>query len=222
MVGLQTKRKGFNPRPASSAGRTRKFRKLSAYWSLFQPTPRFVSGANWQRDLLMRLFGWFQPTPRFVSGANGHSLGLIHDRPGFNPRPASSAGRTIEGMADPSEDSVSTHAPLRQRGEPGRAQLPAAQLVSTHAPRRQRGERPGIAMIAKPCMFQPTPRFVSGANSGSWRWPRRSECFNPRPASSAGRTRHHHRVDHRRHVSTHAPLRQRGERAPASQDRCSV
>ena len=106
----------------------------------------------------------------------------------FNPRPASSARRTKFAGGRVLIAHVSTHAPLRQRGERaliahfshptsfnprpassarrtlGGATTDAGSFVSTHAPLRQRGER-----RRRTC-------------SGIW------SSFNPRPASSARRT----------------------------------
>ena len=60
---------------------------------------------------------------------------------------------------------VSTHAPLRQRGERVLVSLTdMTPIVSTHAPLRQRGEHDTSKILAKEWMFQPTPRFVSEAN----------------------------------------------------------
>ena len=84
----------------------------------------------------------------------------------FNPRPASSARRTIAGGPGFVWEVVSTHAPLRQRGERVVGQWDAVEVaVSTHAPLRQRGERFSVGAVAHDNMFQPTPRFVSEANS---------------------------------------------------------
>ena len=85
---------------------------------MFQPTPRFVSEANSGRIPKTAETEWFQPTPRFVSEANQVQRGVAQSPSG-----------------------VSTHAPLRQRGEP-----------VTFAPE------------AEISSFQPTPRFVSEAN----------------------------------------------------------
>ena len=132
--------------------------------------------------------GSFQPTPRFVSEANMECRATT-----------------------PATGRVSTHAPLRQRGELRRhgqsathepfqptprfvseanarqLRLRDRQAVSTHAPLRQRGERRFLAQYLRADQFQPTPRFVSEAN------------VSRRPP------------DGDRDVSTHAPLRQRGE-----------
>ena len=178
----------------------------------------------------------FQPTPRFVSGANvGHAVavqarvvsthaplrqrGERHghvDPPGrvrrFNPRPASSAGRTRVSGLIAWVGKVSTHAPLRQRGEPIEDQCfnvrisfnprPASSAGRTTwsvvddppvlfqpTPRFVSGANPdGITEQFRESLFQPTPRFVSGANHGRDRRLRGQGGFNPRPASSAGRT----------------------------------
>ena len=131
---------------------------------MFQPTPRFVSEANYVASVASTTAILFQPTPRFVSEANG-------------------AGR-------------------RTRSDLG---------VSTHAPLRQRGELAIRWMMIRFWPFQPTPRFVSEANAavpGSGLGP---GGFNPRPASSARRTWRNSLTGSDSRVSTHAPLRQRGE-----------
>ena len=179
----------------------------------FQPTPRFVSEANhrlsFQRPLLpavsthapLRQRGepvaaeedpqvlGFQPTPRFVSEANHASSSCSGCSASFNPRPASSARRTQDGSCHRTHSPVSTHAPLRQRGEPcGDDAEIAAVLVSTHAPLRQRGEPSRTRTDSVPTSFQPTPRFVSEANLHPCRLRSVRWRFNPRPASSARRT----------------------------------
>ena len=224
----------FNPHPASSAGRTRTCSRSLPRLGCFNPHPASSAGRTGRdpvrrghRDVSIhtplrqrgelasrrgsRVFGEFQSTPRFVSGANQD-----HGR------------RLRVGL-------VSIHTPLRQRGEltstfgpqqsrefqstprfvsganiARRAGIISAH-VSIHTPLRQRGEREFQGLVDRVSVFQSTPRFVSGANPmrPRDRLPRR--CFNPHPASSAGRTR----LDARRAlggvVSIHTPLRQRGE-----------
>src|SRR5437764_730241 len=86
-------------------------------------------------------------------------------RSSFNPPPASSAGGTVPLFADVRTLTVSTHPPLRQRGEPTDIGFATSgPPVSTHPPLRQRGEQLAYALDAPPVEFQPTPRFVSGGN----------------------------------------------------------
>ena len=203
---------------------------------VFQPTPRFVSGANQRSDRVhdgtdlvsthapLRQRGeqaddlsWlpfmvFQPTPRFVSGANMFDRrGIRRDR-GFNPRPASSAGRTVMGKSLFQAYEVSTHAPLRQRGErftivpsfsterfqptprfvsganPRILADMVGQGVSTHAPLRQRGELEHLGGCRRVVGFNPRPASSAGRTGGTGKQLIQCTCFNPRPASSAGRT----------------------------------
>ena len=109
----------------------------------------------------------FQPTPRFVSEANDAERSGRAVLVGFNPRPASSARRTVpsSGVASGCGE-VSTHAPLRQRGEPckpcwpikGDRFQPTPRFVSEANPKKG----PTITLMS---LFQPTPRFVSEANT---------------------------------------------------------
>ena len=85
--------------------------------NLFQPTPRFVSEANAAAVGAGDALALFQPTPRFVSEAN---VSIVH--------------------------------------------APPVMEVSTHAPLRQRGERRSPSLSSRVNWFQPTPRFVSEAN----------------------------------------------------------
>ena len=131
----------------------------------------------------------FQPTPRFVSEANASIAASSTTLLSFNPRPASSARRTIAGAQPCRVNKVSTHAPLRQRGEllsvasgrPPTVFQPTPRFVSEANPFEPRSP-------AFQIMFQPTPRFVSEANSGYQRTTSSHWSFNPRPASSARRT----------------------------------
>ena len=159
----------------------------------------------------------FQPTPRFVS--EGNCSGLTASAPGL----------------------VSTHPPLRQRGErstlvlediEGRFQ-PTPRFVSegnasTQVYRRLLSFNPPPASSARergrgrdrlPCSFQPTPRFVSEGNARSCDGGRRCR-FNPPPASSARGTPEPLLTRPSLHVSTHPPLRQRGERLPLRPRAC--
>ena len=180
----------FNPRPASSARRTRAARPRPGGRRCFNPRPASSARRTSylashgsrvtvsthaplrQRGELSPItakvgFRSFQPTPRFVSEAN---VNQAHGERGAN--------------------AVSTHAPLRQRGEQAIHDGPGRDVaVSTHAPLRQRGE-PAIKAISVAAeAFQPTPRFVSEANVRGENTGRFELGFNPRPASSARRTR---------------------------------
>ena len=156
---------GFNPRPASSARRTVEPHLDRSRPTRFQPTPRFVSEANAapharpSQEVKM-----FQPTPRFVSEANLGSAAAV------------------------TSWDVSTHAPLRQRGEPCRAL--AASVPQGFNPRPASSARRtcGGSGKAKYYPFQPTPRFVSEANDAMPADDPTDGGFNPRPASSARRT----------------------------------
>ena len=129
----------FNPRPASSARRTVPDRAIRVKVARFNPRPASSARRTIRRRHAVGMIE-FQPTPRFVSEANG--LGGLTER----------------------AERVSTHAPLRQRGE--------------------RRPQP----TAHPPPFQPTPRFVSEANRPPRTARRAWNRFNPRPASSARRT----------------------------------
>ena len=179
-------RPSFNPPPASSARGTRRGRSTSA-GAGFNPPPA-SSARGTARAGLRRAACSFQPTPRFVSEGN----------------PLRAAGRPRRG--------VSTHPPLRQRGEPSAPGDPIEASCFNPPPAssargtRLRLPRPELAP------FQPTPRFVS---EGNRRGGRRSglSCFNPPPASSARGTRMSAGpAEPVVVVSTHPPLRQRGER----------
>ena len=85
---------------------------------------------------------------------------------------------------------VSTHAPLRQRGERVEA-LGGGRCrgVSTHAPLRQRGELSAFDdQYADNYRFNPRPASSAGRTSSSVGVGGVLSGFNPRPASSAGRT----------------------------------
>ena len=198
--------RSFNPRPASSARRTLRPRRRHRPKE-FQPTPRFVSEANPQSPHADRIRDRFNPRP--ASSARRTDLAEELAKPDcFNPRPASSARRTTRVEQQRPLGDVSTHAPLRQRGERGEGSAavresfqPTPRFVSEangRAEVRAPGSfnpRPASSARRTPVgrtgkrhrWFQPTPRFVSEANPGLARNPQR-RSFNPRPASSARRT----------------------------------
>ena len=116
-------------------------------------------------------------------------------------------------MSTPGRPTVSTHAPLRQRGELGiRSRSGWLLSVSTHAPLRQRGEHGPIHSHALRVLFQPTPRFVSEANPPPPPPnPVTGFVSTHAPLRQRGELQPGHLVNPHRAVSTHAPLRQRGE-----------
>ena len=132
---------GFNPRPASSARRTRGLTIVHLPYRVSTHAPLRQRGEPCRSSSLAASNAGFQPTPRFVSEANANPHTAWEADQGFNPRPASSARRTHRGVENHFSQLVSTHAPLRQRGEPHDFWVAhRLGIVSTHAPLRQRGE----------------------------------------------------------------------------------
>ena len=165
---------------------------------MFQPTPRFVSEANPGVRPWLRVGVEFQPTPRFVSEANDSDGGVPAARSMFQPTPRFVSEANGYGAAAGSYGWVSTHAPLRQRGE------------HEHAISRRDAH----------ALFQPTPRFVSEANGPGIRFSVRCDLFQPTPRFVSEANQGPAFRLAARQVSTHAPLRQRGERyACPSRDR---
>ena len=160
----------FNPRPASSAGRTTALANGMRRQTEFQSTPRLFSGANFRAPSTRIVTPGFNPRPASSAGRTKAPPSALIASQGFNPRPASSAGRTsprkctkkrtIWFQSTPRLFSganrgrqtiaqgchqVSIHAPPLQRGEQqGRRCLAVCPLVSIHAPPLQRGERPRL------------------------------------------------------------------------------
>ena len=228
----------FNPRPASSAGRTGQFAGVVVYGgvsihALLHQQGEHQMGEDYGHQTQ------FQSTPCFISRANaflpdhdpaflpvsihallhqqGEPLGdaqvalqfgvvsihaLLHQQGerrmtaaeyeaecSFNPRPASSAGRTLAKMIDAFLGDVSIHALLHQQGELALCIRNCAAIsVSIHALLHQQGERVCLAQISATVLFQSTPCFISRANSLS----------GARPRDQRG-------------VSIHALLHQQGE-----------
>ena len=135
----------------------------------FQPTPRFVSEANGRRHASVAQGLSFNPRPASSARRTPRPPRRLAPRTRFNPRPASSARRTGQAVGRDGQAAVSTHAPLRQRGEREAATYfrwtvncfnprPASSArrtrresgedhrvrVSTHAPLRQRGEQGAV------------------------------------------------------------------------------
>ena len=135
---------------------------------------------------------------------------------GFNPPPASSARGTRRQAGSCDRRRVSTHPPLRQRGEPGRRlhRHDVVHVVSTHPPLRQRGEP---ASSSTPSCgragFNPPPASSARGTRTGRRHAGAGCSFNPPPASSARGTADDRRRRESDRVSTHPPLRQRGERS---------
>ena len=166
---------------------------MTRFWparAAFQPTPRFVSEGNRALDPGDDC-ARFQPTPRFVSEGNRR------------PRPWAWA-------------EVSTHPPLRQRGE--RRWRPAAGRRTAFQPTPRfvsEGNVPAGRLVLR-ALFQPTPRFVSEGNhvaAPAWT----AQLFQPTPrfVSEGNRAGPIHGSTEATEVSTHPPLRQRGERLPS-------
>src|ERR671934_39950 len=106
--------------------------------------------------------------PHFISGANFRDLASRILQHGFNPRPTSSAGRTPESRIVVPQVRVFQSTPhfISGANRPTPERFATHDEVSIHAPLHQRGERASYgSSVPRP------PRF------------------NPRPTSSAGRTR---------------------------------
>ena len=155
---------GFNPRPASSARRTGDTRVVAVVEDVSTHAPLRQRGEHDEEAFVVGIRE-FQPTPRFVSEANHVSMVDLRKLAVSTHAPLRQRGE-LQTRSGRRRKTVSTHAPLRQRGE--RAAFfarSAVTSVSTHAPLRQRGEHPNPVRQTPQNQFQPTPRFVSEANT---------------------------------------------------------
>ena len=196
----------FNPRPTSSAGRTRGLCSPSVLLICFNPRPTSSAGRTYHSRVRRVYRHTFQSTPHFFSGANisrAHSKGRIH-APLLQP--------TAPTPCRKRPRAVSIHAPLLQRGELFQP-VAAFDLRACFNPRpTSSAGRTAAARCARPTCFNPRPTSSAGRTHLLRLLQLHHLRFNPRPTSSAGRTpRCHLQRRQRQQVSIHAPLLQRGE-----------